>query len=172
MSQDVVITGVKGEKDTKRHLCSCKSWSHWSDQINWPKTGKVEQDWSCSTRSCMLHHALSFPNGSFIMPMLSMEVSSWPCCPNGSRIMLKFNCWTFFQTNGIILFTQPIRQFNCFSLMWFETLLNNYKLGPVQKWHSQKYPPTPFFYVFKNSFPSTNFKSHAIKLQSLFGQIW
>ena len=28
--------------------------------------------------------------------------------------------------------------------MWFETLLNNYKLGPVQKWHSQKHPPPLF----------------------------
>ena len=90
----------------KTPLNSYNSWSHWSDQINWPKTGGVETN-------CIMHgHAQTIH-----------------CCPDKSCIMLKFNCWTIFQTNGIIpSYSNRSCSSTAASLTWFETLLNNYKL--------------------------------------------
>jgi len=135
------MTEVKGEMDTKRHLHSYKSWSHWSDQINWPKTGEELNS---------MHHA-----------------QTKRCCPDGSCIMLKFNCWTIFQTNGIILLTQPVLQLNCCSLTWFETLLNNYKLGLFRNdGFKISFNPSPLFLItFREK---CDVKLLAIKLLFLF----
>ena len=99
------------QKDTYN---SYSSWSHWSDQINRPKTGGVEQIASC--RAMLKWYAV-----------VRIEVAS---CSN-------LTVELFFKLMALYLLTQPILQFNCCSLTWFETLLNNYKLGAVQEWHYQ-----------------------------------
>jgi len=90
----------------KRHLQnSCKSWSHWSDQINQAKRGGVGMD-------CIMHGSL-------------LNTSCWIQVASCSNLTVEL----FFKLMALYTFLLTwLSSSTAASLTWFETLLNNYEL--------------------------------------------